>query len=131
MYFDFVYNTGKKIKIFPKVPSLDKKFKQVEFPYDSVEFISGIFIWFIIPTFIGFTFLILNAVTNMWLFTLLSYCFLFTAFLLAISAYLYGAGIYYTQGIIQQKEEMLQALLEMANYISLNTSIEFAFTETA
>ncbi|MCX8190056.1 MAG: hypothetical protein N3F05_02390 [Candidatus Diapherotrites archaeon] len=131
MYFDFVYNTGKKIKIFPKSSSLENKFKQVEFPYTSAEFLSGIFIWFIIPAFVGIFFFIIGAASKLWLFELFGYIFIFTSVLLAISSYLYGASIYYTQGIIQQKEEMLQALLEMANYISLNTSIEFAFTETA
>lgn len=131
MYFDFVYNTGRAIKIFPKSPSLEKKFKQVEFPYSSAEFLSGIFIWFTLPAFAGIFFFIIGAAAKLWLFELFGYIFIFTSALLAISSYLYGASIYYTQGIMQQKEEMLQALLEMANYISLNTSIEFAFTETS
>ncbi|MCD6478875.1 MAG: hypothetical protein J7L44_03240, partial [Candidatus Diapherotrites archaeon] len=135
MYFDFVYETGRKITIFPKVAFLEKRFKQVEFPYNSAEFLSGVFIWFIVPTLIGLLFYLLfylmPGTLYSGLFTLLSYCFFFLAFLLAISSYLYGASICYTQGIMKQKEEMLQALLEMANYISLNTSMEFAFVETS
>ena len=135
MYFDFVYETGRKITIFPKVAFLEKRFKQVEFPYNSAEFLSGVFIWFIVPTLIGLLFYLLfylmPGTLYSGLFTLMSYCFFFLAFLLAISSYLYGASICYTQGIMQQKEEMLQALLEMANYISLNTSMEFAFVETS
>jgi len=131
MYFDFVYETGRKLKVFPKSQTLEKKFKQVEFPYNSAEFLSGIFIWFAIPLFLSVLFFLVQATTHIEFFLLLSYVFFFISILLAFSAYLYGASIYYTQGIMQQKEEMLQALLEMANYINLNTSFEFAFIETS
>jgi len=131
MYFDFVYRTGRKIKIFPKIASLEKKFKQVAFPYSSSEFLSGIFVWFFSLFLIGTFFSFLANVYTSPFFLFSSYLFYFASVLLCFSAYLYGANIYYTQGILRQKEEMLQALLEISNYISLNTSIEYAFAETS
>ena len=131
MYFDFVYETGRKITIFPKIKSLDKKFKQVEFPYTSAEFLSGIFIWFLMLALAGLFFFLLHNSTGNAFFLLASYAFVFASVLLSFSAYIYGASIWYTQGIMQQREEMLQALLEMANYIGLNASLEYAFIETS
>ncbi|MEM0360834.1 MAG: hypothetical protein QXK06_05890 [Candidatus Diapherotrites archaeon] len=130
MYFDFVYETGRKFKIFKKSSMVEKKFQQVEFPYTSGEFISGLTIWFLGLGLTGFFFYILNAMTGHPLLELLAYLFFFGSVLIPLAAYLYGANIYYTQSILKQKEEMLQALLEIANYLSLNTSLEFAFIET-
>jgi len=131
MYFDFIYLTGKKIKIIPKSAGLEKKFRQVAFPYTSSEFLSGLFVWLLALGLIGVVFFTANSMNPDPLFELLSYFFLFGALLIPLSGYLYGANIYYTQGILQQKEEMLQALLEIANYLSLNTSLEYAFIEAS
>ncbi|MCX6801686.1 MAG: hypothetical protein NT067_01090 [Candidatus Diapherotrites archaeon] len=130
MYLNFIYAPGKRFKIGPKSASLDKKFRQVEFPYTSAEFLSGIMVWLIGLGFAGIFFMMLNSIAESQILMLLSYLFFFGAILVPATGYLYGANIYYTQGILKQKEEMLQALLEMANYLSLNTSIEYAFMET-
>lgn len=64
------------------------------------------------------------------IYPLVGWSIVFYAFVIAFAAYAYASSIYYTQRMIDYKEEMLLALLELGNYISLDTSFEFAIMQT-
>lgn len=120
--FYLLFELGKKFTFFPDVESLDKKFSVIDFDYKSSEVLSGISIFLITTIFLSLiTFFI----------PILSYIFLFLGLMLSIGAFLWVNSINYSQKIILLREEMLQALLEISNYISLNYSIEAAVKQTA
>jgi hypothetical protein len=117
MYFDFVYEVGRRFPVVSRIQSWEDKLRLVEFPYNSQEVASGIVIYFF-----GLMFLAVVATPIQ----LLSYLFGFGALIIASGAFLWALSINYTQRIVAFREEMLQALLEMSNYILLNTSVEAA-----
>jgi len=125
MWFEGIYRLGKAYKFFPSVKSVDEKFRRIEFPYNSSEVLSGIMLFLIIFGLIGLLlfFVLLPGIP------LVGWSFLFYTFVVVFSSYVYATGIYYTQRMIDYKEEMLYALLEMSNYISLDTSIEYALIQ--
>ena len=43
---------------------------------------------------------------------------------------LFRSSIYYTQQLIDYREEMLKAIMKISTYISMQTSMEYAFKET-
>ena len=106
----------------PKIDEWDQKFELVEFPYTSAEVASGAVIYLIVLLFLAIATFALP---------LLPYLFGFAGIIIAFAAVLWAISIEYTQRIVAFREEMLQALLEMSNYISLNTSMESAVASSA
>ncbi|MFH0955251.1 MAG: hypothetical protein V1777_04050 [Candidatus Micrarchaeota archaeon] len=126
MYFEFIYQLGQSFTFFPKVDSLDERFKLISFPYKSAAILSGIAIYFLAFVLISMVF--------WFFFPLGSYIFFFFGVILAVGAYIYATSIFFTQSVIAFRDEMLQTILELANYVSLNTSMEaaiFYISETA
>jgi hypothetical protein len=119
MYFEFIYLLGKKFKFFPKIKSLDRKFALVEFPFSSSEVLSG-------STIVLFVSVILSLVFFA-LIPFFGYVFLLGGLIASFSAYVFASGIFPAQRTIELKNQMLEALLQMSNYISLNSSFESAF----
>ncbi|MEM4326938.1 MAG: hypothetical protein QXZ13_02085 [Candidatus Diapherotrites archaeon] len=117
MYFDFVYELGRKFPLMPYIKSWDQKFELVEFPYTSKEVASGSVIYFFVFAFLALlTFFV----------PLVPFIFGFVSIVIPLGAIVWATSIEYTQRIMSFREEMLQALLELSNYISLNTSMEAA-----
>ncbi len=123
MYFEFIYKNGKKFKIFPKIESLDQKLMLIEFPYTSAEIISGILVVLGVFFFAAALLYLIIPIVSLVL--------VFFGILIATTAYIYVTSIYYTQRIISFRDEMLQVILELSNYISLNTSMEAAVFYTS
>lgn len=120
--FDYIYDLGKNFKIIPNVKSMDEKFELINYEYTSSEVLSGIFIVLIVSLFLSLIFFLIP---------LISYIFLFFGLVIAIGAFLWANSINYSQSVLKFREEMLQALLEIVSYVSLNTSIESAIEQTA
>lgn len=121
--FNFVYELGKRYKFAPRVESWDKKFILVDFEYDSQEVLSGILLIFLIcfiPTLISLI-----------VFPFFGYVIGFFSIVICAGAFLWATSITYAQRLVSIREEMLQALLELSNHISLNTSFEGALVSTA
>ncbi len=125
MWFKYIYDLGKSHPIIPKIASLDKKFDRVQFPYNSADVLSGVAICLGIFGSIGAALFFLLPTLP-----LIGWSVLFYTFVVAFAAYIYASGINYTQRMIDYKEEMLIALLEISNYISLDVSIEYAIVQT-
>ncbi len=117
MIFDHIYELGKKFRILNKIPNWDEKLSLVQFPYSSEEIASGALI-------VGVISFLLFLVTIP--IPLVSYSVLFLGMSLAIGSIIWAISINYSQGVMLIREEMLQALLELTNHVSLNTSIEAA-----
>lgn len=123
MLFEFIYRLGRKFRFLPAAKSLDEKLHLVEFPYNSAELFSGIFLTFIA--------LFLVAVILTPFNSFLGYLVGFLALVVSAAAYVYPSGIFYTRRVIEYREEMLRMVLRVATYISLNTSIEYAMLQAA
>ncbi len=119
MYFEFIYLLGKKFRFFPKIKSLDRKFSLVEFPFSSSEVLSGALLVLFISLFVSIIFFAVLP--------FLGYVFLLAGVIVSFSAYVFASGIFPAQRTIELKNQMLEALLQMSNYISLNSSFESAF----
>jgi hypothetical protein len=122
MYFDFVYELGKKIDLGIKIKSWDEKFEIVEYPYTSSQVASGALIFFVSFALLAIIFISIQ---------FLSYLFAFVALVVPIGAVMWAVSINYSQKLVSFREEMLQALLEISNYIILNTSIEASLVYSA
>jgi hypothetical protein len=122
MYFDFVYETGKKIDLGIKIKSWDEKFELVEYPYTSSHVASGALIFFVSFALLAAIFIPIQ---------FLSYLFAFVALVVPIGSVMWAVSINYSQKLVSFREEMLQALLEISNYIILNTSIEASLVYSA
>jgi len=102
MWFESIYGIGRKYPLIPKSKAIDEKFGLVEFPYNSSEVLSGIAIF-------GIAFVILGLL----LFPFsdaLGYSILFYAVIIMFGSYVYATGVYYTQHLIEYREQMLLAL---------------------
>ena len=119
MYFGFVYELGRKFPLVPPIDNWDEKFELVEFPYSSSEVASGSLICMIAASALALLLLPLP---------LLPYMFAFIGVILSLGSIVWAVSIEYSQRVVAFREEMLQALLEISNYISLNTSMEAAIS---
>jgi len=124
MWFKYIYDLGQKYPIIPKIRSIDKKFERVQFPYTSQDVLSGTAIFVAVFGTLGS--ILFFALPFL---PLIGWSVLFYTFVIALAAYIYATGINYTQRMIDYREEMLLALLEMGNFISLDTSIEYAIIQ--
>ena len=106
--FDFVYEFGRKYTFAPQIESWDKKFRLVDFEYNSREVLSGMIIFLIIFLFLALlTFPI----------QLVSFSFGFFGLIIFFGAFLWSTSIIYSQRLVGIREEMLQLLLELSNHI--------------
>lgn len=117
-----IYKLGKRIPI--KIVSIDEKLQFVQFPYNSTSVVGTSIIFFVI-------FMLLSFISVLYGSSFFVYLFFFFGIILAIALYIYPVSIFYTQQIIDYREEMLRAIMRMSTYISLGQSIEHAFIETS
>jgi hypothetical protein len=116
-----IYAVGKKIPLNYTIPRVDDKLSFVQFPYKASHIINTCLISFII-------FSILAAITLKFSIFFV-YMFFFFGIVTAVALYIYPTSIYYTQQIIDYREEMLRAVMKIATYISLGQSIEHGFIQ--
>ncbi|MFT4309844.1 MAG: hypothetical protein ACMXYL_05150 [Candidatus Woesearchaeota archaeon] len=120
MNINDVYGIGALVPIDSvRIKSWDEKLRFVEFPYTSKEVIFTALIVFL--TFITFN-IIVSPFSEF-----MSYVSLFLALGISIILLFYPFNIYYYSVIGKYNEEMLYAIMRLSTYISMNTSIEYAF----
>ncbi len=124
MPFADFYNIGRAI------PSLgwtdkknEKKLSFVLFPYTAKEVFATVMFAFCIGLLITILVLPFSKFA--------AYAIFFLATVSAVVLYIYPTSIFYSQAISEYNEEMLRAILRMSTYISMGTSIEYAFTDTS
>ena len=118
-----IYAYGENFPLPTSVQSIDEKLHFVLFPYTSKGVINaalavfGVFLALalIIGPFIAF----------------LGYVFAFFGMILAAILYLYPTSIYYSHRLGEYNEEMLRAIMRLSTFISMDSSLEYAFFETA
>ncbi|MBS3061642.1 MAG: hypothetical protein J4215_03600 [Candidatus Diapherotrites archaeon] len=125
MLFDAIYKLGRQNNFFPRLKSIDEKMELIACPYNSSDIISGILIFGGVFGLFGFLMLFLLSSIP-----LIGWVILFYDVVIMAAAFVYITSVYYAQRIIDYKEEMLVGILEIANYISLDTSIDYAIQQT-
>jgi hypothetical protein len=122
MIFDSIYDLGKSFPLISRIASWDEKLELIQFDYNSSQIASGALIVAMVSILVALlTFQI----------PLLSYSVGFLGIAIAIGSVMWAISISYAQGVVSIREEMLQALLEISNHISLNTSIDAALVYSA
>ncbi|MDO8624875.1 MAG: hypothetical protein Q7R47_02235 [Candidatus Diapherotrites archaeon] len=124
MFFESIYRLGQKHNFVPRIASIDEKMEIIACPYNSSDILSGILVFGGLFGVIGLALLLVIPIP------LIGWSALFYDFVIMAAAFVYITSVYYTQRIIDYKEEMLLGLLEISNYISLDTSIDYAIQQT-
>ena len=121
MDFKKIYGLG---KVFPgfHIKSVDEKLKFILFPYNSKHLIGSSLAILLLFTVLTVMFMKFSS--------FFVYAFMFLGVIIAIALFIYPTSIYYTQQLIDYREEMLKAAMKISTYISMHTSLEYAFQET-
>ncbi len=120
-FFD-IYKYGKYFPM-PSISSVDKKLEFILFTYRSKDILGISMIFLFLFIFLAFLFGPINA--------FFQYSFIYLGIISAVFFYIYPVKIYYSQQMIDYSEEMLRSVMKLATLISINTSMEYAFTQTA
>jgi hypothetical protein len=119
-----IYRYGELSPLKFTLDDVEKKLKFVEFPYPCSSVIG-------LTLALAFIFIMLTMaamVLNMSRF--FTYFFSFTGIIVAAAAYFYPVNIFYTQRMMSYREEMLNAILRIGTFVSMNTSMEYAVINT-
>jgi hypothetical protein len=122
MDFMKIYELG---RAFPYAISIDKDQKKLDdiyASYTSKEINATILIVFIFVLFVYFFLSSFSSTLAMVIF------FLGTIFVVIL--YLYPYSITYSKKMMEYEEQMFRAVMSLSNYISMNTSMEYAFFHT-
>jgi len=123
MAFSDVYKLGRSLPVFGyDDESMQRKLSFVLFPYSAREIIATAVLT-ILPTLLVAA--ILSSISGF-----AAYAVLFLGAVGAVVIYIYPSNIFYSHAISEYNEEMLRAILRMTTFISMDTSIEYAFVET-
>jgi hypothetical protein len=122
MDFLKIYEIGRSIPFGFTIEKDEKKLKDIYFNYSSKEITATAIIIFSI---ILFFYLLAGFISGT-----LSMIILFMGLVVTIFIYIYPSHIYYSQVIMEYNEQMFKAVLSLSNFISMNTSLEFAFLQT-
>ncbi|MGM5488548.1 MAG: hypothetical protein ACQESG_06360 [Nanobdellota archaeon] len=117
-----IYEIGRSLPIGFSLKKDEKKLKDIYFEYDSKEVVSTALVIFIIEILL---YLLLSEISN-----ILGLVAFFFGTIFTIVIYVYPTHIYYSQMIMAYNEEMFQAILSISNFISMNSSLEYAFFHT-
>ncbi len=116
-----IYKLGKYFPMI-SIKEVDKKLEFILFPYRSKEILSICFLSFIFFIFLAILF---GPIADFF-----RYTFFYLGIIVSIFLYIYPIKIYYSQQMIDYSEEMLRSIMKLSTFISNNTSLEYAFTET-
>jgi len=122
MAFSDIYSIGRSIPIGWNDQKMQRKLTFVLYEYESRDIIATALIILISGC--------LLAGLTLALFPFIAYVFLFLGVVIATVVYVYPSHIFYSRAMGEYNEEMLRAILRMTTFISMDTSIEYAFIET-
>jgi hypothetical protein len=122
MAFSDIYQLGDSIPLGWNSEAMGKKLSFVLFPYNAKQVTATATLIMLAGT--------LLAAIAYFILPFAGYSILFLSMIAAIIAYIYPSHIFYAQAIGEYNEEMLRAVLRMTTFISMDTSIEYAFVET-
>ena len=123
-----LYEIGKQLSLPLENKSIDDRLRFVLFPYDSKAVLSSTALVFASSLLIGLLLITLGTFSQFVLF--LGYVIMFIGSVLAAVTYLYPTSIYYGHKMGEYNEEMLRAIMRLSTFISMDTSMEYAFVET-
>jgi hypothetical protein len=130
MPFSDVYGIGRSLPILGwNNRKMQKKLSFMLFPYSAREVIATSVALLLCGTGAAGAMLLFGAFLASASF--LAYAIFFLALVASVVTYIYPAGIFYNREIGEYNEEMLRATLRMTTFISMDTSIEYAFVETS
>ncbi|MBR9703384.1 hypothetical protein GOV10_05065, partial [Candidatus Woesearchaeota archaeon] len=118
-----IYAFGETIPLPTAIKSIDKKLNFVLFPYSSKGVINAALAIFgacLAVAIIGGPFA-----------PFIGYVFAFFGMILGAIAYMYPTSIFYSHRLGEYHEEMLRAIMRLSTFISMDTSLEYAFFETS
>jgi hypothetical protein len=122
MAFSDIYQLGDSIPLGWNSEAMGKKLSFVLFPYNAKQVTATAALIMLAG--------ILLATIAYLILPFAGYSIFFLSMIAAIIAYIYPSHIFYAQAIGEYNEEMLRAVLRMTTFISMDTSIEYAFIET-
>ena len=122
MTFSDVYQLGRSLPLGWDDENMQKRLTFVIFPYKASEVIATAAIIFLAGS--------LLALIAYYILPFLAYAAFFLTVVAAVVVYIYPGHIFYSRAIGEYNEEMLRAILRMTTFISMDTSIEYAFIET-
>jgi hypothetical protein len=123
MGFTDIYELGRSIPIGWTNGNMQRKLQFVLFSYDARDIIATTMLILLGGSLLaGIAYLILPFI---------AYAIFFLTVVAAVVIYIYPAHVFYNRAIGEYNEEMLRAILRMTTFISMDTSIEYAFVETS
>jgi hypothetical protein len=120
--FSDVYQLGRSLPLGWDNEEMQKKLTFVLFPYSAKEVIATAFLVLVAGS--------LLAAAAYLILPFIAYTIFFLTLVATVVLYIYPGHIFYAQAISEYNEEMLRAILRMTTFISMDTSIEYAFIET-
>ncbi len=117
-----IYKFGKYLPMI-SLKNVDEKLEFILFPYRSKDILGISAMFFLGCLLLAF---LLEPISSFFKLT-----FIYLGIISAIFLYIYPVKIYYAQQMIDYSEEMLRAIMKLSTFISIHTSLEFAFTQTA
>lgn len=129
MNINDVYELGKYLPLPLRSSAIDKKLSFVLFPHDSKAVLNTSLLFTLGFVLLGLFFATLSVVSTAFVF--LQYLFLFFGIIIGVILYLYPTSIYYGHRLGEYNEEMLRAIMRLSTFVSMDSSLEFAFFETA
>jgi hypothetical protein len=117
-----MYEIGRRFPIGITLKSDEERLRFIRFPYKPKE-ITATAIIFLAGVIAAY--LILSMFSS-----LLALTVTYLGIIFAVVLYIYPSHIFYSQEIMNYNEQLLKSILSMSNFISMNSSIEYAFLET-
>ena len=122
MNFLDIYKIGRSFPYGFTIQSDEKKLQDIYFEYSSKEINATACIIFGVVLLLYFLTDIVSSTLSM--------VVIFLGIIATIIVYVYPTHIYYSRTVMEYNEEMFKAVLSLSNFISMNTSLEYAFVET-
>lgn len=118
-----VYEIGRALNYAPGIQKDEEKLRDIYFEYTSREinstvglvFMTVVFLYLLVSEFSGTLGLVI----------------FFLGSITAVLTYIYPTNIYYSQVVMEYNEQMFKAILSLSNYVSMKTSLEYAFYHSA
>jgi len=89
MWFEYIYNLGRRFTFFPKVTQIDEKLGLIQFPYTSSEILSGVVLLLAVFGSLG-TVLLIFVLPSL---PLVGWSIIFYTFVIGFASYAYATGV--------------------------------------
>ncbi|MCF7862309.1 hypothetical protein K9M79_08795 [Candidatus Woesearchaeota archaeon] len=117
-----VYEIGKSLPFAFSLKGDQKRLSDIYFKYSSRDVNSTALIFLIFTGLLYFM--------SSLFYDIFSIIVIFFGGIISIIVYIYPTHIYYSHAIMDYNEQMFKSILSMSNYVSMNTSFEYAFLNT-